>query len=116
MEANPDSNGYTELTTEPLINSSLLILTTCENVNFTYANISLINSSGQTIESYLPLQSDHIEILTKIRVPQQPFRIQTILQLANGIKIQRSEKQLISPTMFTIELINQPYMLSVVIH
>ncbi|CAF3877300.1 unnamed protein product, partial [Rotaria sp. Silwood1] len=113
MEANPDSNGYTELTTEPLINSSLLILTTCENVNFTYANISLINSSGQTIESYLPLQSDHIEILTKIRVPQQPFRIQTILQLANGIKIQRSEKQLISPTMFTIELINQPYMLSV---
>ncbi|CAF3333660.1 unnamed protein product [Rotaria sp. Silwood2] len=80
---------------------------------FTYANISIINQSGQIIESYSPFQSDHIEILTKIRVIRQSFRIQTILQLANSTKIQRIEKQLISPIMFTIELTNQPYMLSV---
>ncbi|CAF4932599.1 unnamed protein product, partial [Rotaria sp. Silwood2] len=102
MEANVDSYGYTELTTEPLIDSDLLILTTCENVNFTYANISLINQFGQVIESYAPLKLDQLEILTKIRVPQQAFRIQTMLQLSNGIRIQRIEKQIISPTMFTI--------------
>ncbi|CAF4188698.1 unnamed protein product [Rotaria sp. Silwood2] len=113
MEANVDSYGYTELTTEPLIDSDLLILTTCENVNFTYANISLINQFGQVIESYAPLKLDQLEILTKIRVPQQAFRIQTMLQLSNGIRIQRIEKQIISPTMFTIELTNQPYILSI---
>ncbi|CAF4653332.1 unnamed protein product, partial [Rotaria sp. Silwood2] len=111
--ANVDNNGYTELTTEPLIDSDLLILTTCENVNFTYANISLINQCGQVIESYAPLKLDQLGILTKIRVPRQAFRIQTMLQLSNGIQIQRIEKQLISPTMFTVELTNQPYMLSI---
>ncbi|CAF2881752.1 unnamed protein product [Rotaria sp. Silwood2] len=59
---------------------------------FTYANISITNQSGQIIESYSPFQSDHIEILTRIRVLRQSFRIQTILQLANSIKIQRIEK------------------------
>ncbi|CAF3279206.1 unnamed protein product [Rotaria sp. Silwood2] len=59
---------------------------------FTYANISIINQSGQIIESYSSIQSDHIEILTRIRVLRQSFRIQTILQLANSIKIQRIEK------------------------
>ncbi|CAF4671781.1 unnamed protein product, partial [Rotaria sp. Silwood2] len=109
MEGNADSEGYTELTTEPLINSDLLIMTACENINFTNANISLINQYGQVIESYSPLKIDQLEIVTKIRVPQQAFRIQTILQLSDGTRIQRIEKQLISPTMFTIELINQPY-------
>ncbi|CAF4639398.1 unnamed protein product, partial [Rotaria sp. Silwood2] len=113
MEGNVDSSGYTELTTEPLIDSDLLILTTCENVNFTYANISLINQSGQIIENYSPLKIDQLEIVTKIRVPQQAFRIQTMLELSDGTRIQRIEKQLISPTMFTIELINQPYILSI---
>ncbi|CAF1276430.1 unnamed protein product [Rotaria magnacalcarata] len=112
MAANADSSGYTELTTEPLIGSDLLILTTCENVNFTFANISLINQFGQVIESYSPSVTDQLDIVTKIRVPRQAFRIQTILQLSNGIRIQRIEKQLISPTMFTIELTNQPYILS----
>ncbi|CAF3310278.1 unnamed protein product [Rotaria sp. Silwood2] len=46
MEGNVDSSGYTEFTTEHIIDSDLLILTTCENINFTYANISLINQSG----------------------------------------------------------------------
>ncbi|CAF2877217.1 unnamed protein product [Rotaria sp. Silwood2] len=36
-----------------------------------------------------------------------------MLQLYDGTRIQRIEKQLISPTMFTIELINQPYILSI---
>ncbi|CAF4782409.1 unnamed protein product, partial [Rotaria sp. Silwood2] len=113
MEGNADSEGYTELTTEPLINSDLLIMTACENINFTNAYISLINQYGQVIESYSPLKIDQLEIVTKIRVPQQAFRIQTILQLSDGTRIQRIEKQLISPTMFTIELINQPYILSI---
>ncbi|CAF3153803.1 unnamed protein product [Rotaria sp. Silwood2] len=36
-----------------------------------------------------------------------------MLQLYDGTRIQRIEKQLISSTMFTIELINQPYILSI---
>lgn len=112
MEGNVDSTGYTELTTEPLVNSSLLILTTCENANFTTANISLIDQSGQIIVTYSPLKIDQGDIVTNISVPSKPFRIQTMLQLLNGVQVQRIEKQLISPSMFSINLINQPYIVS----
>jgi hypothetical protein len=112
MEANTDSSGYTQLTTEPIIDSDLLVLTSCENILYSRANISLVDVSGNTIASYLPIESDQMEMFTKIRIPRQQFRIQTIVTLANGTIIQRMEKQLISPTILSIELTNQPYILS----
>jgi hypothetical protein len=112
MEPETDTTGYTQLTTEPIINSDLLILTTCENLLISNATISLIDSSGNIIASYLPIQSNEFGTFTPIHVPQQQFRIQTIITLSNGTTIQRLEKQLISPTIFSIELINQPYIVS----
>ena len=112
MEANADSSGYTQLTTEPIIDSDLLVLTSCENILYARANISLVDISGNIIASYSPIESDQTEMLTKIRIPRQQFRIQTIVTLANGSIIQRMEKQLISPTILSIELSNQPYILS----
>jgi hypothetical protein len=112
MEPNTDTSGYTQLTTEPIIDSDLLILTTCENLQFSNANISLIDQSGIIIASYSPFESNPLGTLTKIRVPQEQFRIQTIITLDNGTKIQRIEKQLISPTLFSIELTNQPYIVA----
>ncbi|CAF4450507.1 unnamed protein product, partial [Adineta steineri] len=100
FESDKDSNGYTQLTTEPLIDSNLIILTTCENVQYTNVTISLIDQFGYIITNYLPFQSDQLGILTNIRIPQQQFRIQTIITLINGEKIQRIEKQVISPTIF----------------
>lgn len=111
MELNTDTSGYTQLTTEPIVNSDLFILTTCENINVTKANIYLINQIGNIIANYSSTQSNQFEILTKIRIPQEAFRIQAILTLNNGEKVQRIEKQLISPTMFSIELTNQPYVI-----
>ena len=112
MEASTDSSGYTQLTTEPIINSDLLVLTTCENVVHNSANISLFDISGNIIASYSATETDLVEMLTKIRVPHQQFRIQTIVMLANGTLIQRMEKQLVSPTYLSIESTNQPYILS----
>ena len=112
MEPNTDTSGYTQLTTEPIIDSDLLVLTTCENLLITIANISLINASGDVIASYSPIQSDQFGTLTSIHIPREQFRIQTIITLANGTRIQRLEKQLISPTIFSIELTNQPYIVS----
>lgn len=112
MEANADSSGYTQLTTEPIIDSDLLVLTSCENILYTRANISLVDIAGNIIASYSPVESDQMEMLTKILIPRQQFRIQTIVTLANGSIIQRMEKQLISPTILSIELRNQPYILS----
>ncbi|CAF2965546.1 unnamed protein product [Rotaria sp. Silwood2] len=113
MEENTDTSDYTQLTTEPIINSELIILTTCENVNYTSVNIFLIDQSGQIINSYSQTQSDESDTVTKIRVPQQAFRIEAILTLSNGNKIQRMEKHLISPMKYSIELTNQPYTLSI---
>ncbi|CAF1095611.1 unnamed protein product [Adineta steineri] len=112
FESDKDSNGYTQLTTEPLLDSNLIILTTCENVQYSNVTISLIDQFGYIIRNYLPFQSDQLGILTNIRIPQQQFRIQTIITLINGEQIQRIEKQLISPTIFTIELNDQPYIIS----
>lgn len=112
MEADIDSSGYTQLTTEPIINSDLLVLTTCENVVYVRANISLVDISGNSIGYYSAIEKDRMEMLTKIRVPHQPFRIQAVMMLANGTLIQRTEKQLISPTNLSIESTNQPYILS----
>lgn len=112
MEPNTDTSGYTQLTTEPIIDSNLLVLTTCENQLITSANISLINAVGNVIASYSPVQSDQFGTLTLIHIPREQFRLQTIITLTNGTKIQRLEKQLISPTMFSIELTNQPYIVS----
>ncbi|CAF3342067.1 unnamed protein product [Rotaria sp. Silwood2] len=111
MEENTDTSDYTQLTTEPIINSELIILTTCENVNYTSANIFLIDQSGQIINSYSQTESDESDTVTKIRVSQQAFRIEAILTLSNGNKIQRMEKHLISPMKYSIELTNQPYTL-----
>ncbi|CAF3139723.1 unnamed protein product [Rotaria sp. Silwood2] len=47
---------------------------------------------GQVIETYSPLKLDQLEIVTKIRVSRQAFRIQALLQLSNGTRIQRNEK------------------------
>ncbi|UJR38739.1 hypothetical protein I4U23_031404 [Adineta vaga] len=112
IDLNVDSNGYTQLTTEPLIDSDLLILTTCENVQPVTVQISLIDQIGNILTNYTPYQSDQLGILTRIRVPNKSFRIQTILSLSNNEKVQRIEKQLISPTIFSIELIDQPYIVS----
>ncbi|UJR20150.1 hypothetical protein I4U23_023282 [Adineta vaga] len=112
MEPDKDSSGYTQLTTEPLIDSDLLVLTTCENLQSSVAEISLIDQTGKVLKSYSPFQFDQLGILTRIRVPREPFRIQTIIILSNGEKVQRIEKQLISPTLFTIELFDQPYIVS----
>ena len=112
MEPDTDTSGYTQLNTEPIMDSNLLVLTTCENLVLTNANISLIDQSGNIIASYLPSQSNEIGTLTSIRIPRKQFRIQTIVTSNNGNKIQRIEKQLISPTMFSIELTNQPYITS----
>jgi hypothetical protein len=112
MEPNMDTSGYTQLTTEPIIDSDLLILTTCENLQITNANISLIDQSGNSIASYSPIELNQFGTLTRIHVPREQFRIQTVITISNGTKIQRIEKQLISPTIFSIELTNQPYIVS----
>jgi hypothetical protein len=112
MEPDQDSSGYTLLTSEPIIDSDLLILTTCDDLQFTNANISLIDPSGNILVSYSPIELNQLGILTKVRIPREQFRIQTIITLLNGNKIQRIEKQLISPTIFAIELTNQPYIAS----
>ena len=109
MEANADSNGYTQLTTEPIINSNLYVLTACENLINASVNISLISQSGKTIATYSSSESNQFGTITPIRIPQEQFRILTILTLSNGSIIQRTEKHLISPTSFSIELTNQPY-------
>lgn len=109
MEPNTDTSGYTQLTTEPIMDSNLLVLTSCENLLITSITISLINQSGNVIASYSPAQSEPFVTLTLIRIPREQFRILTIITLANGTKIQRLENQLISPTIFSIELTNQPY-------
>jgi hypothetical protein len=112
MENNTDTSGYTHLTIEPIIDSDLLILTSCENLLLNDVNISLVDQLGNIIVSYIPIQSDQFGTLTQIRIPQQQFRIQTIVSLTNGTKIQRIEKQLISPAILSIELTNQPYIIS----
>ncbi|CAF2102723.1 unnamed protein product [Rotaria magnacalcarata] len=105
MESNTDTSGYTQLATAPIMNMDSLILIACDNINYTNANIYLINQSGQIIDNYSSKESNQFEILTKIRVPQKPFRIEIILTLTNGKNVQRIEKQLIS----SIELTNQPW-------
>jgi hypothetical protein len=112
MEPGTDTSGYTQLTTEPIMDSDLFVLTTCEDLVFTNAIISLIDQSGNIIASYSPTQSTEIGTLTSIRTPRKPFRIQTIVKSNNGDNIQRIEKQLISPTMFSIDVTNQPYIIS----
>lgn len=112
MESNTDSSGYTKLTTEPVIDSNLFVLTTCNDLLLSNVNISLINSAGNTIASYASTQSGQFGTLTSIRVPQEQFRIHTIITLTNGTKIQRIEKQLISPSSFSIELRNRPRILA----
>jgi hypothetical protein len=76
-----DTSGYTQSTTESIINSNLFVLTTCENLVFTNAIISLIYQPGNIIPSYSPTQSNQIETSTPIRIPRKPFRIQTIVIL-----------------------------------
>jgi hypothetical protein len=112
MEANTDTSGYTQLTTEPVIDSNLLILTTCEDLLVANATISLVDKAGNIIQSYSPMQANQLGILTEIRVPREQFRIQTMITLSNGTRVQRMEQQLHSPTSFSIELTNQPYVIS----
>ncbi|CAF1224195.1 unnamed protein product [Adineta ricciae] len=112
IDMNADSSGYTQLTTEPLIDGDLLVLTTCENLQPSTVQISLIDQTGNVLTNYTPFQSDQLGILTRIRVPSESFRIQTIVSLASGETIQRIEKQLISPTTFSIELLDQPFIVS----
>ena len=49
MENNTDTSGYTQLTAEPIIGSDLFILTTCENLPFRSATISLIDPSDRIL-------------------------------------------------------------------
>ena len=111
MEADKDSSGYTQLTTEPIIRSELLVLTACDSVLHTNATVSLISPSGRVIATYSASQLTQSGTLAKIRVPSEQFRIQTVAILPNGAQIQRIEKQLISPTPYSIELIDQPFII-----
>ena len=111
MEADKDSSGYTQLTTEPIIRSELLVLTACDTVAHTNATVSLISPSGNVIAAYPASQLTQSGTLAKIRVPSEQFRIQTVVILADGTRIQRIEKQLISPTPYSIELVDQPFII-----
>lgn len=111
MEANTDSTGYTQLTTEPIFNSNPFVQTICENVQFSTVNISLIDQSGRIISTYSPNQTDALGALTPIQIPEQRFRILTTVQLSDGRFIQRMEKQLFSPTIYSIELRDRPRLL-----
>lgn len=112
MEPNTDTSGYTQLTTEPIIDFNLMVLTTCGNLTLSGVNITLVSSSGATLASYPSSQSDQFGTLTLIRIPQERFRIQTIVTLTNGTTVQRTEKPLISPTIYSIELRDRPRLLA----
>lgn len=104
-----DTSGYTLLTNEPLIHSDLLILTTYANLSVSSIVISLIDIQGNVISTYSSTQTASFGILTEINVPEQQFRIGTLLTLTDGRIIQRMEKQIISPTIYSIELTNPPF-------
>ena len=103
-----ETNGFTQLTTEPIQNSNLSVQTTCENLQYSHLNISLIDEFGRILSIYSANQIDSYGSLTQIQIPREKFRIQTTIQLANGNYLQRIEKQLFSPTIYSIELINRP--------
>ena len=113
MEVNADSSGYTQFTNEPLINSTLYVLTNCAQLTFVNVTIALVDLVGRIITVYKPTESDRNGIFTEIVIPQEKFRIQTRMTLADGTIIQRLEKQLITPTMYSIELFDQPYVLGI---
>ncbi|CAF0762621.1 unnamed protein product [Didymodactylos carnosus] len=110
-----DSSGYTQLTTEPIVHSNLTILTTCENLNLATAGvqITIIDQFGSILSNLTSFKHDEIGSLTNITIPSKKFRIVTLITIQNGSKIQRIEKQLISPTTISIEVTNQPFFLPI---
>lgn len=112
MESTADSSGYTDLTNEPLINSIIFVSTSCDMTSTFTPTIQLIDEFGRNISNHSPLQIGASEIFTQIRVPNQKFRIKTIIRLPNGTIFQRIGKRLICPTIFSVELLDQPYVIA----
>ncbi|CAF3109093.1 unnamed protein product [Rotaria sp. Silwood2] len=106
--------SFVSLTSKPIQGETdLYVLTLCDNLpsSLVTGEVHLMDANmGTTLARILtPIQVSSTGFLSKIAVPSGDFRLKTVVHLQDGSIVQRQEKSVISPTLISISIDDQPY-------
>ncbi|CAM2712246.1 unnamed protein product [Rotaria socialis] len=113
VDSSSDLNFVT-LTSRPIQGEKdLFVLTICDNLplDLITGEVYLMDTKdGSSISEILtPIRVSPNGFLSRINVPNDDFRLKTVVHLKDGSLIQRQEKRIISPTSIALSIDNQPY-------
>jgi hypothetical protein len=109
-----DINNLTPLINSPVkYQPDLFVLTICENlpapIETGYVNLMDSNDGSNVLQVLQPISISKTGFLSKIVIPNSPFRMSGVIRLTSGEIIQRQQKQLITPASISLVVHNQPY-------
>lgn len=113
-EKREGADDYIPFLSIPLVNQTdLILLTTSENLpnDIQNASILLTNRLGTTIATLKASSLFRNSFVTSLVIPEVDSQILTIIDLTNKTRIQCQATQIISPTLISIEITNEPYIL-----
>jgi hypothetical protein len=90
-----------------------VLLTSCDDLpaNIENGSILLSNRLGETLIRLQPSKFFPNSFITPLIIPEVDFRILTTIDLISNTRLQRQTVAVISPTLISIEIANQSYIL-----
>ena len=108
-------NTYAPFLTAPIVTQTdLVFVTLCNHLPLPIQSttIELINKLGETLSvTYTSNVTETGSIISPVMIPDTDFRVLTKIKLTDGSIIQRQSNALVSPTLISISITNQPYTL-----
>ena len=110
--------SFTPLITQPVKqDKDLFVLTICDNLpsdlQTGYVDVIDANDGSKVLQRLSPIRTSSTGFLSKITVPDVPFRLSTTATLQNSATIQRQDKEIISTTFVSVSANDQPYLVAV---